>query len=289
MTKLTFKQYLTEARIAVPPTALEHAMHVTCSGYFSYIAYLAKKRGTSLGHHFLKKVREARQEYGNFEIHSMEDGDEIGYTLQYPVDELPERYTKKLKLDSSYPIDFVIGDFRSKTDSAAEFFPAHDGRPPSIFVNIGTLHGIADKLLGHPEAIDRDLAVLKSNVTHELQHVTQEIVLGKLHPKQQELPTKNAHDDVDEYLTSEIEFQPQITTAAHDFKQKLGAVQSKQKIDSATATALMKAYVDPNGQMPQGLLKYKPHFQSMFFNALYKKDKQKWKKAVKDFHRLVLG
>lgn len=288
MTKLTFKQYLTEARIAVPPTALDHAMQVTCSAYFSYIMYLAKKKRKKLGQPFVQKVREYRQKYGNFMLQELTDGDQIAYELQYPVKELPERYTKKLKLEDTYPVDFVLGDFSKQTQSAAEFYPAHDGKPPSIFVNLGALLGI-EKNLGSADAIDEELAELLSNVTHELQHTTQELVLGKLHPKQQQLPTKNALDDVDEYLTSDIEFQPQITTAANDFKQKLGVVQSKQKIDGATATALMKAYVDPNGQMPQGLLKYKPHFQSMFFNALFKKDKQKWKKAVKDFHRLVLG
>ena len=289
MTKQTFKQYLTEARIAVPPTALEHAMHVTCSAYFSYISYLAKQNGVRLGQPFLKKIKEARNKYGNFKIHNMAKGDQtVAYNIQYPVKELPDNYTRKLTLDDRYPVTIVAGDLRKHTQSAAEFYPADNGEPCQVFVNIGSINGIEDRL-GHPEAIDEDLHELEANIKHELQHVTQEIVLGKLHPKQQQLPDKDAHDDLEGYYTSDLEFQPQITTAAADFKQKLGVVQSRQKVDGVTATALMKAYVDPNGNMPEGLLKYKPHFQSMFFNSLYKKDRAKWKKAVKDFHRLVLG
>ena len=287
MSKLSFTTFLLlEARIAVPETALEHTMHVVCSAYFSYIAYLAKQSNKKLGQGFLKKIREARSKYGNFQIHNMDSGEQyVHYEIQYPTAELPEHYTRKLQLKEFYPVTIVAGDLRSNTQNAAEFFEGSDDAPPMLRVNIGSINGLEDRL-GHPEAVDEDLHELESNVKHELQHVTQDIVLGKLHPKQKVTPEQEPNEDLDAYYASDIEFQPQITTAVGDFKQKIGVVRSKQQLDSDTITALMRAYVNPNGQMPQGLLKYKPYFQSAFFNALFKKDKAKWKKAVKDFHGL---
>ena len=280
--KPSFSQYLLEYRIHVPETVLQQVMSIVASGYFSYIAQLANAQGVRLGQDYAKAVRAARKQYGDFAVH---DGTKVGGTVRYPTSELPERYRKSLKLNKEYALKIrVLGDLDDAGKNGAAYFPMGKGSSGSIYFYLDNIPGIAERP-GHQASIMDDLEELEGLARHELQHATQDIVLRKHHPKQMELPSEG--DDTDKYYTSDIEFHPQITTAIADFKRTVAAVRSRQEVTPEQVQGLLKAFLHPHMSLPTGLLKYKPAFQNNFFNTLFRKDQQKWKKAVKEFHRLA--
>lgn len=280
--KKTFTQYLIEYRISVPQTTKQNVMAIVASGYFSYIAQLAKRQGVKLGQDYIKAVKAARKKYGDFDLH---EADHVSGVVRYPVSELPERYRKGLKLNRDYAIKIVVvGNERNEGVNGAEYYPMGSGSSASIYFHLDKIPGIADNP-GTATAIIDDLEELEGLAAHELQHATQDIILRKHHPKQMELPKEG--DDTDKYYTSDIEFHPQITTAIAEFKRTLAAVRSRQEVSKEEAHGLLKAFLHPNMNLPSGFLKYKPAFQNNFFNTLFRKDQQKWKKAVKEFHRLA--
>lgn len=285
--KPTFSQFLLEqelleARIAVPQSVVAETMNIVASGYFSYFSYLAKEHNIKLGQEFVKSVRVARQKYGNFKIFDMDGDVEVSGTVSYDTSELPERYTKGLKLQKVYPIKIIVGKYGEGTKAVANYFPMGRGSSGAIRVNLQSLH--IEQALERPETIQRNLEALQDIIIqHELQHVTQDAVLRKRHPKQMELPDNEEVGD--EYYNSSIEFQPQITTAAGDFKRQVSGI--GRKLDKSQLSGLMHAFINPTAKMPEGLLRYKPYFQNNFFASLFRNDKRKWQKAVKDFHGLL--
>jgi len=119
-----------------------------------------------------------------------------------------------------------------------------------------------------------------------VQHATQDVVLRKRHPDQMRMPEEG--DTEEDYYASDIEFQPQITTANTDFKRMLGMMR-KQGVEVAgdAVQQLFRVFVGASSKMPPGMLKWKSYFNSPFYAALKNKDGQKWKKAVKELHRLL--
>lgn len=280
------EQDLLEARIAVPETIKRQTMNVVASAYFSYFTLLAKEGNVKLGQGFVKALRAARKQYGDFAIHDMSGGREITGTVTYDTSELPERYTKGLR-NRLYPIKIHAGPYGEGTKAVASYHPMGRGSSGAVQVNLQSLH--IESILDRPEAIQRSLESLQDMILqHELQHVTQDTVLRKRHPKQMDMSSDkfDAYDvGDDEYYASDIEFQPQITTAAGDFKRQVSGI--GRQLSKEQLSGLMLAFVDPTAKMPEGLLRYKPYFQSNFFSALFRTDKKKWKKAAKDFHGLL--
>ncbi|QDJ96304.1 hypothetical protein Xoosp13_117 [Xanthomonas phage Xoo-sp13] len=280
--KQTFSQYLLEFRIAVPTSAVQQAMNIVACGYFSYISRLMRESGEQPSKEFTQALKAARQKYGTFKVY---DSDTIQGTVSYNPSELPDNYRKKtVRLQKSYPIKIVVDAHATNTKNGAEYYQMSRGSSASIFVNLNAVPGITDNP-GDAQSIAHDLKELENMISHEMQHATQDVVLRKFHPSQMAMP--KADDDEDTYLNSQIEFQPQITTAVGDFKRTLAAVRKRQEVSPEQATALMRAFLNPVAPMPEGFLKYKPNFHSRFFKSLYRNNPLKWKKAVKDFHRLA--
>lgn len=270
-----------EARIAVPESTKKEVMKVVACGLFSYIYSL---NGDTMPKQFRDALKRVQGEYGAFKVYHLDDGQPITATVQFDPKELPASYTKGLRLQASYPIKVRVGDFAQDEDNAMAYYSnMGNGRSGAITVNLSMLPEIDS--IGSVEGVETTLHDIEGIVAHELQHATQDVVLRKKHASQMETLPNDVGDD--EYYSSQIEFQPQITTAANRFSKVLNHVRSQVDVDNKTATALMRAYVDPNGQMPQGFLKFKKFFNNDFFNSLYRNDKKKWQKAVKDFHGLL--
>ena len=67
--KMTFTQFLTEARIAVPPSTKKEVMSIVASAYFNYIVQLLGSQGKKPGQAFMQALRKARQQYGHIELY----------------------------------------------------------------------------------------------------------------------------------------------------------------------------------------------------------------------------
>lgn len=283
--KKTFIQFLTEARIVVPQTTHKEVMNVVVAAYFNYISQLMQQQGKKPDQAFLKAMRSARAKYGNFSLYDIGVDAQVSLqgTATYYVDELPDRYKSKNLKNSKIKIQ--AGNYGSEQDLRAEYYGKAKGIPGLIRVNVNAIPGVTDDP-GDSTAILDDIEELQNIVDHELQHVTQDSVLRKLHPKQFIQPG-DVQDPTnqEEYFLSPVEFQPQITTAVSEFKRSLAALKTRVDVTPAQLKGVLHSYLT-GGEMPSGMLKWKPYFNSPFFRVLYSKDRQKWKKAVKDFNGL---
>ena len=138
-----------------------------------------------------------------------------------------------------------------------------------------------DHYLGNANAQEQ----IRQDLKHELQHVTQDTTLRKLHPSQYVEPPED--QPIDDYYNSQTEFHPLVTTAAKEFREAISRVKRDRTVDSTQLGSLFTAFVNPTAQMPSGFLKYKKGWNSEFFDSLYRRDNDKWKKAVKELHRLL--
>lgn len=281
--KTPFSQYLFEARIAVPQSTLKEAMKTVSCALFSYVYTV---NGGKVPPIFKEHLNKARKDYGTFKVYKLEDGQKIESTIQYDTKELPDNYRKNLKLQNSYPIKIEAGALPADDQGDMAYYEQMGrGKSGKIVVNLSMIPDIDE--IGSVEGLESVLHDLEGIVAHELQHATQDVVLRKQHPDQMRTMQDGYTDD--EYYGSQIENQPQITTAVNRFRKMLAYAKKQVEIDNATAQALWKAYVNPTAPMPPGTLKLKPYFQSDFFKTLYRTDKKKWQKAVKDFHRALQG
>lgn len=205
------------------------------------------------------------------------DGTPRKGTIQFSTDELPDRYKSK-GVQKTHPIQIFVGEYGDQTKGTAEYFPMGGGTGGRIVVNLSKIQK------DDPEA---GLEEIESHLAHELQHVTQDSTLRKKHPKQMQLPGEG--DSEDQYYGSDIEFHPQITSALGEFKRQLRSVRQQKNTDEAQTSQLFNAYINPTASMPEGFVRYKKNWASPFFTSLFQNDKQKWKKAVKELHRLIQG
>lgn len=256
-------------------------MNLAASALFSLI--YSKKGGMTP--EMREAMAQAKAKYGNFKVFKMKDGESLTSTLEFDPKELPDRYTKGLKLQKSYSIRVKAGALGKDADNHAAFYtPMGNGRPAGITINLSMLPEI--DAIGSVEGVEAALDNLEGAVAHEVQHATQDVVLRKRHPDQMRLPQEG--DSEEDYFASDIEFQPQITTANNDFKRMVKMLRNQgATVEGPAVEQLFKVFVGASGQMPQGMLKWKKYFTSPFYTALKSKDGQKWKKAVKELHRLL--
>lgn len=267
--KTTFIQFLTESKIQIPPTTFQQAMSIVAAAYFSHLARLYRIDEEEPGPEFDEALESARAKYGKFQLHSLNrDTPALSGKVVFRTAELPERYRKNIKT-KNYVIRLWAGP-RINADSEGSY--VHDGNEAAITIDINSVKPV--NAVYSPRLIRQHLHTLESIVDHELQHMVQNVALRHLHPSQMgddEARLAAAGDD-DVYYNSQEEFGPQITTAAARFVNSIRGVKDREKITTAFYDA-----VDPRrnaGVYP-------------FFAAVFKKNPQKWKKAVREFHRLV--
>lgn len=282
MTK-TFSQYLAEARIAAPDSLQKEIMRIVASALIS-INYSREGKITP---EIKQLAATLKQKYGNFKPVKLKNGQYFEDVVHFDPKELPERYTKGLKLQKSYPVTLRVGEFgKDDQNHMAYYTQMGRGSSAGITVNLTMLPELDG--IGSVEGIEAALDNLEGAVAHEAQHATQDVVLRKRHPDQMALPKEG--DSADAYFASDIEFQPQITTAGNDFKRMIKLAKNNGlEVDNAKLGQLFRVFVGASEQMPAGTLKWKKYFNSPFFASLRRQDEKKWKKAVKDIHRLISG
>ena len=275
----SFKQFLTEARIAAPTTLVKQVMNVAASALFS----LSYSQDGGMDDDMRVFMTQMKKKYGNFRVFKLSEGQPLVVTLQFDPKELPERYTKGIRLQKSYPIKVKVGALGATDDRHMAYYtPMGRGSSGAITINLSNLPEIDG--IGSVEGMEAALDNLEGAVPHEVQHATQDVVLRKRHPDQFQTPQEG--DTEEDYYASDIEFQPQITSSVADFKRLLKQVRSSGvEVSGDAAQQLFRVFVGASGQMPQGMLKWKKYFNSPFYTALRNKDGQKWKKAVKELHR----
>lgn len=269
--KTTFSQFLTESKIQIPATTHQQAMSIVAAAYFSHLARLYRVDGEEPDQAFHDALRAAQERYGAFQLYDLSrDNPALKGKVLFRTEELPDRYRKKIRT-RDFTIILWAGP-RVGADNDGEYLRKSKGAPAVINVNINAVRPA--RAVYQPQLITQHLHSLESIVDHELQHMVQDVALRHLHPSQ--TGTDDARlagmEDSDLYYNSQEEFGPQITTVAASFINSIRGVKDREKIQSAFYDT-----VDPRrgkGADP-------------FFASVFKKNPQKWKKAVKEFHRLV--
>lgn len=282
----SFYDYIFESKIPIPASTHNKAMQLAAAGIFSIVAYQRRKQGLKLDQSFVNAVRNAKKTYGDFALANLDDErPALGGTVNYSTADLPERYRKGMKLKPEYPIRMFIGDLGDSTRNVLEYIPQGHGRSGMIRISVPKIPGY-EEAIQDPANIAQLLKSVQDDLDHELQHATQDIVLRKKHADQFKTPQED--ESLDDYYASDIEFLPQITTAAQEFRNIFQTIRGKQQVNREQLDGLFRAFVTPGAPLPQGFIKWKPYLKSPFIETLYRKDRQKWKKAVKEIHRLVL-
>lgn len=270
--KITFRQYLIESYIQVPASTLDEVMQIVCSSYFSDLLRRIRIDGEQPDPYIDTAIEQYKNKYGDFNIVEVNGPFEglMGKATFY-TNELPARYRKKSI--KNYTVRVWAGPMKPST-GGGEY--AHNSKGKSSLIQINTqAAGNIDSAVYNPKIIDKHLEFLQVTATHELQHMVQDIALKRLHPSQHGTDEDRLAGMKDEnvYYNSTEEFLPQITSAVGIFKNSIRGIKDKNIIQSKFYDA-----VDPS----RGGEVYP------FFNAIYS-DKQKWKKAVKEFHRLLMA
>lgn len=270
--KTKFSEFLIESKIQIPPTTHQQAMSIVAAAYFSHLARLYRVDGEEPGPEFEKALRDAQSKYGNFQLHNLDrNTPALRGKVAFRTSELPQRYRKNIRT-RDFVIKLYAGPRAAGNQNDGEYFEKSKGDPSAINVNVAAVK--PDRAVYNPSLITQQLHALESIVDHELQHMVQDVALKKLHPSQSGTNDSRlaGMEDSDVYYTSQEEFGPQITTSASDFVNSIRGLKGREAIQGAFYDA-----VDPRrnaGAYP-------------FFAALFRKNPQKWKKAVKEFHRLV--
>lgn len=269
--KTTFRQFLTESRIQIPATTHREAMRIVAAAYFSDLQRRMRIEGDEPTPEFERALQDAQSRYGDFQLHNLtRDNPALQGQVVFNTKELPERYRKNLSKD--FAVVVSAGPRGAKGDSGS-FQPASRGQ--NAIIRINTMSGGSpDSAMYNPKLIPQQLDYLDATLDHELQHMVQDTALKRLHHSQggNDETRRAGESDDDVYYTSNEEYLPQITTAAATFQKHMRGEKDHEKIRTAFYDA-----VDPRrdaGAYP-------------FFASVFKKNPAQWKKAVKEFHRLV--
>lgn len=275
--KTTFRQFLTESKIQIPTTTFKQAMSIVASAYFSHLARLHRIDEEEPGPEFDEALRAAQGRYGDVQVYELDrNGSSLSGKVVFRTSELPARYRKSIRT-RDYTLKLFAGpreadEHGDKNDG--EYYEKSKGDAAAINVNILAVQ--PTKAVYNPKLIPQQLHRLESIVDHELQHMVQDVALKHLHPAQSgntESRLAGQHDD-DAYYNSQEEFSPQITTVAAEFVNEIRGTKGRENIQ-----AKFFEKVDPR----------KEGNVHPFFSTLFRTNPQKWKKAVKEFHRLIQG
>lgn len=262
---MKFSQFLNESRIQIPQQTYRDVMNTVASAYFSDLLRMIRVDGDEPDREFYNQLNAAKERYGDFELYDLSsDSPMLQQTVRFDTKSLPERYRKNIKTNS-LALKLLVGPMDGDNDG--EYTEKTKGRAGAIRIN--TRAANMEQAAYNSKLIKSQLLTIESNVDHELQHMVQDVALGKLHPKQfpsSEIAANREGDD--DYLMAPEEFLPIITTLAQKFKATQSDVPERERFLNA---------VDPR----------RNNEPFKFFETLYRKDQQKWKKAVKEFHRLV--
>ena len=132
---MSFIQYLIENRIATPDSIKKQAMNVVVSALLS----IRHKQSGKVTPEMKELSKRLKGQYGQFKLHNI-SGTHLEAILHFDPKELPERYTKGLKLQKTYPVHIKVGEFGQDDNNHAAFYePMGRGQSASVTVNLSML------------------------------------------------------------------------------------------------------------------------------------------------------
>lgn len=272
-------QVINEGIIRVPEDTINQAMVRVLSHLFATILkYLDQKDEPDLIDIYEKLLKKYQAKYGKMSL-------DLDKTIYMRMNDLNKSYLSRnpkargrtygillnvTMPDREYGVD---GDYSERTTGKSTL---NIYLPP-----LKNIHKIADA----PELFGGLVDRLVGLVTHELMHAVQDLALDQL--DQGEISSyykDNKELDDEKYYNSNVEFGPQIMSAAKEFLANIKDLKAMNVDMSAeNVRANLNRFVNPTAPEPSGV----QGMRSKFFDVLYDKDKDKWKKAVKYLYGLI--
>ncbi len=282
---------LLEGKIKVPTDTYHQLMTAVCADIFSRIVtYLNSPAGDDYFDNLLKfkqLANEYKKAFGDFDVDSeYDDRHFTTHKVYVRMDEVDPRYLKKnpnakgkiytilAKITASGQHERPSGEYQKKRRATAA----------KIEIVVPTQKSI-EQVARAPELFDSMMHRIEGIVEHELMHAIQDMAFKQVPDELDYFDSKMDLID-DKYYTNELEFSPQLASNAKEFIAHVKDLSGMGlRLDGEVKKQLFLNYVNPSSRPPRGVVAY----TSEFFNTLYKKDKAKWKKAVKIFYGLVQG
>lgn len=286
---MKIQNLLTEGLIKIPTDVINSVMTSVASVVFSYFIEFHEVMENTDNVETLKMMMKVFQrKYSPFELvelddEHMENGFQVDRIVHIDPAVFDPRY-KKTSQTRKYPIMVTAGVNLGDEDTLASYgVSPKTGR---VVLTVDIQENDYFKVLQAPQGIKFlkvFMEILEQAVEHELMHFVQNKLLGQdIIKAASTYTTDDGKTDLLKYYQSDIEFGPSIKSAfaqfAGDIKSamKTGMMLSRQELDKEVL-----AFTQPgrDGKITS---------MSNFFKILYNNDKEKWKKAVKYFHSLVL-
>jgi len=262
-----FNQPISEGLIKVPGDLLKSLCHHIISQYISYLNTFPDKQ---------KDAQALAQKYG-IEINSGFQPVNQEVELHTVLDDVPERIKNSWKLEFGHLrliIDWenLIWKDRPKVNASYEEGNEH-GIPGYFTINPRTL---VECVTGPDYTIDKVIALINKvaySAWHEATHAVQHNSLKWMDKRQvhkdrtiRNNPESSPEDRRREYLSAQVEFDPQIKTKIYQFNEKYGNDQDNIQKNLAVFIGALQVTEDKPDQ---------------FFLALKMTDIKRWKHAVK--------
>lgn len=284
-------ELLNEGTIKVPQSTLNEIMAIACSDFFSRaITYLegADLEDAEELHTIISRIaKDYMKKFGPFKVYTnFDDNQVMSGSVYVRMGEVDPRYFKQNAnaKGRTYTLSVMVSTHPDKDvyNASGSYENKRLGRNAKMEIvqcHIDELKAMARS----PELIDGYMDRLEGLVNHEMQHGMQNMALNQS-PDAVKYYDKDMNIIDDKYYTDESEFSPQITSAAQDFIGFIKDLKAmNHKFTPETVKQLMTAYINPSAKDMAGI----QGLRSKFFETLYRKDKAKWKKAVKYFHGLI--
>jgi len=283
---------LNEATIKVPEEAYKDLMNIVCSDLFSRIFnYLddatVQDNYPELDSIYRQLAKKYTDKYGRFKIHAQQtDAMTMKGVVHVRMAEVDPRYFKNnpQAKNKTYTLGVVIGASEAPQKvPTGEYNHKTPGRPARMVITLPDSKHLS-LIARSPELFEGMITRIEGVVQHELMHGIQDMALGQIKGEAEKYYTPDGELDREKYFTSDVEFSPQIVSAANDFAAFVKEIRGVgYSVSPETVKALMLHYINPTSPAPAGV----ETDTSEFFHRLYKSNPGQWKKAVKYFYGLV--
>lgn len=265
-----------EGVINVPETVVDEVTNIVMKMIGHYI-------GTNFDKKYYKEFSINGNIINNNPIYKISSSDEI-IGQPFTINIEPIKYTNLTKDEIVIGLQRIDNDGRYLPDENMLIIPATRLLDSIDTLNVKdddpTEQGFLYELLDTFHSIDKAISLyrkhIRSVIKHEMAHYIQIRYLSEKHYKQAEF---NDNDDIDAYLTSNIEYSPQIITAIETFK-----VNTSISDFPVSKKEYFKYLVDMGGKS----LGF--HVETIsdvmvreFFISLKKRNTKLYKKAIKYF------
>lgn len=282
-------QNLLEGTIKVPEDVYNSTMSLVCGHMFSMIlTYLNSDDGEEYFDN-IKTVNdksvEYKVKYGDFKLKRMNYDDDTQGVVYLHGSSLDQRYLKRNEKfkNKKQGIDVIVMNQPREDGHQGLYVPKQVGYAPSIFINTPSTAGV-QRLARSPEYIDSVITRLEGTVEHELIHAIQQLGFDSLDMEHSHIDDNDNIKDTDAYYSSQEEFDPMIVTHAKEFVSFLKHFKARNnRLTGAETKQTFLAFTNPSAKPPERVEMETPQF----FDALYRKDKNRWRDAVKKTYQKI--